>query len=85
MERWIVKTTMDDTSIKRESMEMAKELDRLKAVVLDILGKYPNGITENELLAKLPQNIDKDAVQNIMPFLFIEGLVVASVGYLKAT
>jgi len=85
MEKWIVKTAMDEASIKRESMEMAKELDHLKAVVLDILGKYPNGITENELLAKLPQNIDKDAVQNIMPFLFIEGLVVTSVGYLKAT
>jgi len=83
MERWIIKTTMDEVSIEKETKELGKEFERIKAVVFDILGNHPIGITEVELLAKLPKDVDKQAVQNIMSFLVIEQSVETIVAYRK--
>ena len=83
MERWIIKTTMDEVSIEKETKELGKEFERIKAVVFAILGNHPIGITEVELLAKLPEGVDKQAVQNIMSFLVIEQTVETIVAYRK--
>lgn len=72
---------MDKSFIEKETVKMGKEFDRLKALIINILRNYSNGITEDALLHELPANEDHDAVRYILSFLTFEQSVKTTVGY----
>jgi hypothetical protein len=78
---WTIKTTLDADYLQKETEKLAKEANRLKELILVILRKYPDGITEDALLHELPENEDHEAVRNILPILATEQSVTKTDGH----
>jgi len=52
--------------------ELQKETIRLKAIVIKILNKYPQGISRENLLQEVPNKVDQEKVDFIIAIMLTE-------------
>jgi hypothetical protein len=68
---------MNEGALRKQDAEINKEMKRITTIIFEILSKYPEGISDDELFQKVSKQ-DRDAAEMILSLLVTGGSVIKS-------